>query len=162
MMKISSFLRRSREPILVDAEVVGRRGSRPGRLDDNPYSEALVRSLKPTSAYAAHSFQSASRTSRAFASDGVIVAGHPCLEDPRPPAASRRTDISRTHVPRGNHAGADAWNCVQNGRRFEPRRQLRNSDHPDRRNRRMAITETGHGDRRNRASRSPKPVMAIA
>ena len=32
----------------------------------------------------------------------------------------------------------------------------------DHRNRSMAITETGHGDRRNRASRSPKPVMAIA
>ncbi|MEO6776702.1 MAG: hypothetical protein ABI467_27420 [Kofleriaceae bacterium] len=32
----------------------------------------------------------------------------------------------------------------------------------DHRNRRMTITETGDGDRRNRASRSPKPVMAIA
>jgi len=32
----------------------------------------------------------------------------------------------------------------------------------DHRNRQMAIAETGHGDRRNRASRSPKPVMAIA
>ena len=32
--------------------------------------------------------------------------------------------------------------------------ELRNSDHPDRRNRRMAIAETG-------AWRSPKPAMAI-
>ena len=44
---------------------------------------------------------------------------------------------------------------------FGPSRSPKPAD-GDHRNRRMAITETGHGDRRNRASRSPKPVMAIA
>ena len=44
---------------------------------------------------------------------------------------------------------------------FGPSRSPKPAD-GDHRNRRMAITETGHGDHRKRASRSPKPVMAIA
>ena len=44
---------------------------------------------------------------------------------------------------------------------FGPSRSPKPAD-GDHRNRRMAITETGHGDHRNRASRSPKTVMAIA